>query len=49
MISVVAAQLNYIRDDPASEFQNIFAKSQTMAVSAETTIIVLRTVSRHTS
>ena len=35
--SVVAAQLNDIRDDAASEFQNIFTKCQAMAASADTT------------
>ena len=48
MVSVIAAQLNYIRDDAASEFQNIFTKCQTLAASAEATIIVPRTVSRQT-
>ena len=35
--SVVAAQLNDIREDAASEFQNIFTKCQAMAASADTT------------
>ena len=46
MVSVVAAQLNDIRDDAASEFQNVFTKSQAMAALADTTITVPRTVSR---
>ena len=48
MVSVVAAQLNYIRDNVASEFQNIFTKYQAMAVSADTTITVPRAASRQT-
>ena len=48
MVSVVAAHLNDIRDDAASEFQNIFTKCQAMAPSADTTITVPRTVSRNT-
>ena len=43
---VVAAQLNDIRDDAASEFQNVFTKCQAMAAVADTTITVPRTVSR---
>ena len=46
MVSVVAAQLNDIRDDAASEFQNVFTKCQAMAALADTTITVPRTVSR---
>ena len=48
MVSVVAAQLNNIRDDAASEFQNMFTKCQAMAASADTTITIPRTVSRQT-
>ena len=48
MVSVVAAQLNDIRDDAASDFQNIFTKWQAMATSADTTITVPRKVSRKT-
>ena len=48
MVSVVAAQLNDIRDDAASEFQNIFTKCHAMAASADTTITVPRVVSRQT-
>ena len=43
MVSFVAAQLNDIRDDAASDFQNIFTKCKAMAASAETTITVPRT------
>ena len=43
MVSVVAAPLNDIRDDAASEFQNIFTKCQAMAASADTIITVPRT------
>ena len=46
MSSVVAAQLNDIRDDAASEFQNVFTKCQDMTSLADTTITVPRTVSR---
>ena len=46
IVSVVAAQLNDIRDDAASKFQNIFTKCQAMADSADTTTTVPRTVSR---
>ena len=44
MASVVAAQLNDIRDDAESEFQNVFTKCQAMAALADTTITVPRTV-----
>ena len=44
MVSVVAAQLNDIRDNAASEFQNIFTKCQAMAALADTTITDPRTV-----
>ena len=46
MVSAVAAQLNDIRGDAASEFQNVFTKCQPMATLADTSIIVPRTVSR---
>ena len=46
MVSAVAAQLNDIHGDAASEFQNVFTKCQAMATLADTTIIVPRTVSR---
>ena len=45
MVSVVAAQLNDIREDVASQFQNVFTKCQAMATLADTTIAVPRTVS----
>ena len=45
MLYVAAAQLNDIRDDAASEFQNIFTKCQAMAFSADITIIFPRTMS----
>ena len=48
MVSVIAAELNDIRNDDASEFQNILTKCQSMAASADTTIIVPRTVSLQT-
>ena len=48
MLSVVAAQLNDIRDDAALEFQNIFTKCQAMAASADTTITVPKTLSQRT-
>ena len=44
MVSVVVVQLNDIRDDAASECQNVFAKCQAMAVLAGTTITIPRTV-----
>ena len=44
MVSIVAAQLNDIRDYVASEFQNIFTKYQAMAASVDTSITVPRTV-----
>ena len=48
MVSVVATQLNDIRDDAASE--SLFTKCQAMAASADNTITVsrTRTVSRQT-
>ena len=46
MVSVVAAQLNDIRVDAASKFQNVFTKCQAMTALADTTITVPRTVSR---
>ena len=46
IVSVVAAQLNDICDDDASEFQNVFTECQAMAALADTTITVPRTVSR---
>ena len=46
MVSVVAAQLNNVRDDAASEFQNVISKYQDMAALADTNITILRTVSR---
>ena len=46
MESVVAAQLNDIRDDAASEFQNVFTKCKAMAALADTTITVPSTISR---
>ena len=48
MVSIVTAQLNDIRDNASSEFQNIFTKCQVMADSADTTITVPKTVSRQT-
>ena len=48
MASAVAAQLNDIRDDAASEFQNTFTKCRAMAASADTTITVPRALSRQT-
>ena len=46
MVSVVVAQLNDIRDDAASIFQNVFTKCQAMAALADTVITVPRTGSR---
>ena len=46
MVSVVAAQLNDIRDNAASDFQSVFRNCQAMAALADTTITVPRTVSR---
>ena len=46
MVSVVVAQLNDIRDDAASEFQNVFIKYQAMAALEDITITIPRTVSR---
>ena len=48
MGSVTAAQLNDIRNDAASEFQNIFTKCRAMTASAGATITVPRKVSRQT-
>ena len=48
MASLVAAQLNDIRDEAASDFQNVFTKCKAMAASAETTITVPRTGSPRT-
>ena len=48
MASVVAAQLNDIRDDAASDFQNIFTKCRAMTASADTTITVPIALSRQT-
>ena len=48
MVSVVAAQLHYIRDDAVPEFQNTFTKGQAMAASADTNVTVSRTVSPQT-
>ena len=46
IVYVVAAQLNDIHDDAASECQNVFAKCQAIAVLADTTITIPRTVTR---
>ena len=46
MVSVVAAQLNDIHGDAASEFQNVFTKCQAMVALADTTIVVPRTLSQ---
>ena len=45
-VTVVTAQLNGIRDDAASEFQNAFTKCQAMAAIADKTITIPRTISR---
>ena len=46
VVFVVAVQLNDIRNDAASEFQNVYKKCQAMAALADTTVTIPRTVSR---
>ena len=47
-VQEIVAQLNDIRDDAASEYQNIFTKCQAIAALADTTITVPRIVTLQT-